>query len=251
MALKSLAVGPTILSKDQQEGTHIMDETTGRKPGISRRRLTFWAMFGTVGLIMGAAYATGFVATSNTTTQTATGTATLGSPSLASPNLYGGLVSAPNPLAIGFDGYYGTVPETDMFVVDLTTADAQGHVPLAGETYYADVVVANWTALTAWDTIDLNFKVMDCTASTPGSFATASANHVLNLDRVDAHVTFSGLAGAKKYCIGVDAATPTTEAAALAADTAGGTVGDTVLFRSSTGSAPTAPQFAVTLNRSA
>ena len=226
-----------------------MDETTGRKPGISRRRLTFWAMFGTVGLIMGAAYATGFVATSNTTTQTATGTATLGSPSLASPNLYGGLVSAPNPLAIGFDGYYGTVPETDMFVVDLTTADAQGHVPLAGETYYADVVVANWTALTAWDTIDLNFKVMDCTASTPGSFATASANHVLNLDRVDAHVTFSGLAGAKKYCIGVDLANATTEALALST-ASGGNVPDTVLFRSTTASAPTAPQFAVTLNRS-
>ena len=43
-----------------------MDETTGRKPRISRRRLTFWAMFGTVGLIMGAAYATGFVSSQNT-----------------------------------------------------------------------------------------------------------------------------------------------------------------------------------------
>jgi len=228
-----------------------MDETTGRKPGISRRRLTFWALFGTVGLVMGAAYATGFISSQNTTTQTATGTATLGTPSGANPDLYGGLVSAPHLLAIGFNGYYGTVPQTDMFQLDLTVPDGQNHTPLAGETYYADVVLDNWTALTAgWDTVDVNFVITDCTGGFT-DFSVPITNHVMNVDREDAHVTFSGLAGAKTYCIGVNAATPTTEAAALAADTAGGTVGDTVLFRTSTASAPTAPQFAVTLNRSA
>ncbi len=230
-----------------------MDEMTAGKPRGSRRRLTFWAMFGTVGLIMGAAYATGFASTTNTdATNTTTGTPTLGSPSGANPNLYGGLVT-PHALSYTFDGYYGTFVKTDMFTVDLTVPDGQGHTPLAGETYYVDVVIANWTQLQPdWDTVDMNFKIMDCTASSPATYASASATQMLNVDRVDAHVTFSGLAGAKKYCIGLDTATSATEEAALAAAGSTGAVADTVLFRVSTASAPAnVPQFAATLNRSA
>jgi len=71
------------------------------------------------------------------------------------------------------------------------------------------------------------------------------------IDRVDAHVTFSGLAGAKKYCFGVAAANATTESAALQAS-ASGLIADTVLFRPDSLTVPAnAPNFTLTLDRSA
>jgi hypothetical protein len=245
-----------------------MDEITGRKPATSRRRLTFWALFGTVGLIMGAAYATGFASTNNTATDANAGEATqlLGTPAVVNPSQYAAMVAPTTPLAVTFDGNYGTIATaTALFTVDLTHNDPYGNA-LTG-TYYADVVLSNWAALgmnvggagpAQWDTLEFKFKGVQCdsgfTAFTPaGANGPTNPTAQMHVDRVDAHVTFTGLTAGHKFCFGLDVASAATEAAALQA-ASGGSVADTVMFRPNaapTATLPTAPQFAVTLNRSA
>jgi len=242
-----------------------MEETTGRKPGY-RRKTTLWALFGTVGLIMGAAYATGFVSTNNTAPADANaGAATqlFGKPAVANTSLYAGAVHVGTPLAITFDGNYGVIGvDTNLFTVDLTGNDPYGVAYAAGNTYYADILLTNWSTLgmvglnPQWDTLEFKFEQVDCTTSAwvPGTSTWAGytpATAMMVIDRVDAHVTFSGLAGAKKYCFGVGAVTSATESAALQAS-AGGLIADTVLFRPSSVVIPAnAPNFTLTLNRSA
>jgi hypothetical protein len=248
-----------------------MDETNGRKPRLSKRRLTLWAMFGTVGLIMGAAYATGFVSTANTTSDVNAGEATqlLGKPAAANPSQYAGTVARQDDLALTFDGNYGTIAAPRvLFTVDLGVLDPYGNA-LTG-TYYTDVVLSNWAALglepgngpAQWDTISLKWWAVDCTGAalggftnfqTPGTDPPANASAQMTVDRDDAHVTFTGLTAGRKYCIGLDTASAVTEAAVLQAAT-GGTVDGTVLFRPNanpTAADPTVPQFALTVARSA
>ncbi len=240
------------------------DVTSGTMPRPSRRRWVIWAVFGTVGIIMGAAYATGFTSTANTSSDAAGGNATalFGKPAVANPSTYAGAVSTTNPLAVGFDGNYGTVASTVMFTVDLTGNDPYGHA-LTG-TYYTDVVLTNWSALgmtgatPLWDTLEFKFLAVECdsgfSAWTPaGADGPASPSAQMHVDRDDAHVTFSGMAAGHKYCIGLDTASATTEAAVLQA-ASGGTVNGTVLFRPDAtpgNTVPPAPQFAATVNRSA
>jgi hypothetical protein len=255
------------MAQEPEEDT-IMDETTGRKPATSRRRLTLWALFGTVGLIMGAAYATGFASTNNTTTETNAGSATqlLGTPAVVNPSQYAAMVAATTPLAVTFDGNYGVIAAaTNMFTIDLTHTDPYGHA-LVG-TYYADVVLSNWSALgldvggtgpAQWDTLEFKFKGVQCDGvfsafAPPGANGPTNPTAQMHVDRVDAHVTFTGLAAGHKFCFGLDPANATTEAAALQA-ASGGSIADTVMFRPNaapTATLPAAPQFAVTLNRSA
>jgi len=245
-----------------------MEEMTGRKPG-SRRRVTLWALFGTVGLIMGAAYATGFASTNNTATDANAGEATqlLGKPAAANPSQYASTITATTPLALTFDGNYGTIATpTVLFTIDLTGNDPYGNAFVG--TYYSDIVLSNWAALgldgslgagaEAWDTIDLKFIGVDCTTGftnfqTAGTNPPTNGSAQMHVDRVDAHVTFTGLAHGNKYCFGLDTASATTEAAVLQA-ASGGTVNGTVLFRPNAAvgaTLPTAPQFAATVNRSA
>jgi hypothetical protein len=249
-----------------------MDETNGRKPRLSKRRLTLWALFGTVGLIMGAAYATGFASTNNTATDANAGEATqlLGKPAAANPSQYAGTVARQQDLGLTFDGNYGTVAAPRvLFTVDLGVNDPYGQA-LTG-TYYADVVLSNWATLgldvggtgpPQWDTIELKWWAVDCTGAalagftnfqTPGTDPPGNASAQMHVDRVDAHVTFTGLTAGEKYCIGLDTASATTEAAVLQAATAGNVDG-TVLFRPNanpTAVLPTVPQFALTVARSA
>jgi len=240
------------------------DASSGTKPRTWRRRWVLWAVFGTVGLIMGAAYATGFTSTNNTTSDANGGEATqlFGAPATANPSQYADMVSTTNPLAIAFDGNYGTITSTVLFTVDLTKNDPYGNA-LVG-TYYTDVVLTNWDALGLtggspdWDTLEFKFLAVECdsgfTAWTPaGPDGPTNPSAQMHVDRVDAHVTFSGMAAGHKYCIGLDAADATTEAAVLQA-ASGGTVDGTVLFRPDAApgeTEPPAPQFAATVNRSA
>jgi hypothetical protein len=248
-----------------------MDETNGRKPRLSKRRLTLWALFGTVGLIMGAACATGFASTTNSASDVNTGEATqlLSKPAADNPSQYEGTVATPQALALTFDGNYGTIAAPRvLFTVDLGVNDPYGK-PLTG-TYYADVVLSNWAALglapgggpPQWDTIELKWWAVDCTGAaltgfttfqTPGTDPPADASDQMHVDRDDAHVAFTGLTAGRKYCIGLDTASAATEAAVLQA-AAGGNVDGTVLFRPNanpTAVVPTAPNFAVTVARSA
>jgi hypothetical protein len=240
------------------------DVMSGRTPRTPRRRWVLWAVFGTVGLIMGAAYATGFASTNNTTAENNAGEATNlnGKPAIANPSLYAGTITNSNALPISFDGNYGTLPSTVMFTIDLSGNDPYGH-PYAG-TYYSDIVLSNWAALALntatpqWDILDFKFLGVECdagfttwTAASPDGPAAPSAQ--MDVDTVDAHVTFTGLAGGHKYCFGLDNATSLTEAAVLQA-AAGGSVNGTVLFRPNAtpgNTVPTAPNFTATVNRSA
>ncbi len=241
------------------------DVTSGTKPRAWRRRSVFWGIFGAVGIIMGAAYATGFASTNNTSADTHAGEATqlFGAPAAPNPSQYANMVAATTPLALDFDGNYATIAaNTVLFTVDLTQNDPYGNA-LTG-TYYTDVVLSNWNALgltggtPQWDTLDLKFLAVECDAGfsawTPaGANGPTQASTQMHVDRVDAHVTFSGMAAGHKYCIGLAPASATTEAAVLQA-ASGGTVDGTVMFRpnAAPGAAlPTAPQFAATVNRSA
>ncbi len=242
-----------------------MDETSGMRPRPSRRRWVFWGLFGTVGLIMGAAYATGFASSTGSTADSATHEATqlYGSPAQANLSQYANMVAFNNPLAITFDGNYGTTPSTLMFTVDLTKPDPYGNT-LTG-TYYTDIVLTNWNTLglepggtAQWDTLEFKFQAVQCDAGwsgwTPaGTFDPTNPSAQMHVDRVDAHVTFTGLAANHKYCFGLNAADATSEAAVLQTSN-GGTVDGTVMFRpNATNGAtlPTAPTFTATVNRSA
>jgi len=242
-----------------------MDDTSGRRPRSGRRRLAFWGIFGAVGIIMGAAYATGFASTNNTqTTNAGDASSLIGSPALANPSQYAHMVAVKNPLNVGFDGNYGVISSTVLFTVDLTQNDPYGNA-LTG-TYYTDIVLNNWSALglnvggtPSWDTLDLQWQAVECPGGAatpwgpPGANGPDSQTEQMTVDRVDAHVTFTGLKAGHTYCIGLDNATATTEAAVLAAAT-NGTVSGTVMFRpnAAVGAVtPPAPQFTATVNRSA
>src|SRR5579871_4985278 len=123
------------------------DVTRGRTPRLSRRRWVFWAVFGTVGAIMGAAYATGFASSTGTKADTQGGEAgqLFGTPAAANPSQYANMVATNSALALNFDGNYGTIPSTLLFTVDLTKNDPYGNA-LTG-TYYSDIVLTNWSAL--------------------------------------------------------------------------------------------------------
>jgi hypothetical protein len=232
------------------------DYTSGRKPRPARRRWVLWAVFGTVGLIMGAAYATGFATTSNTSSDPNTGAATplFGQAAAPGANLYANTVAATTPLAVGFDGNYGTIAApTPLFTIDLTGNDTSGH-PLAG-TFYTDVLLTNWhelnldTGTPAWDTLDLKFFIENCDNPFV-DWSTATAHQQMHVDSVDAHVTFAGLAVGHKYCVGLDTATAQTEALVLENANAGAVDG-TVMFRPVVTTVPAPPQFTATVNRSA
>jgi len=243
-----------------------MEETTGRKPGY-RRKTTLWALFGTVGLIMGAAYATGFVSTGNGATDAAGGAATqlIGKPAVSNTSLYAGRVAATTPLAITFDGNYGVIAaDTNLFTVDLTGNDPYGVAYSSSNHYFADILLTNWSALgmapggtPEWDTLDFKIQEVDCgsTAWTPGSStwagytSPAPTTAMMVVDRVDAHVTFSGLPGGTKYCFGLAPASALTESTALLGASSG-SVADTVMIRPDSSAVPaTAPNFTLTLNR--
>lgn len=243
-----------------------MDDTSGRRPRSGRRRWAFWGIFGAIGIIMGAAYATGFASTNNTQSDANAGEATqlFGAPAAANPSQYANMVTATTPLALTFDGNYGTIAaNTPLFTIDLTQHDPYGNA-LTG-TYYTDVVLTNWNALgltggtPAWDTLDLKFLAIECDAgfanvwAPPGADGPANASAQMHVDRVDAHVTFTGMAAGHKYCIGLAPASAQTEAAVLQA-AGSGLVDGTVMFRPNaapTATLPLAPQFAATVNRSA
>ncbi len=243
-----------------------MDDTSGRRPRSGRRRWAFWGIFGAVGIIMGAAYATGFASSNNTQSDTNAGEASqlIGNPALANPSQYAHMVAVKNPLNVDFDGNYGIVNSTVLFTVDLTQTDPYGNA-LTG-TYYTDIVLNNWSALglnvggtPSWDTLDLQWQAVECPSGTwtawgpPGANGPDHQTAQMTVDRVDAHVTFTGLKANHTYCFGLDTASAATEAAVLAA-ASGGTVSGTVMFRPNAAPGavtPPAPQFTATVNRSA
>ncbi len=245
-----------------------MDEMQAPRKSGFKRRATLWAVFGVVGVVMGAAFATGFAQTSNTSSDANKGDATqlVGTPSKANASQFAGYVTAPtDALALTYDGNYGLIPaDTVLFDINIPANDPYGHAYGGSARFYSDVILSNWTELgmdptsgtAQWDTLEFQWKIETCSGGTVADdFAAASSTPQMHVDRVDAHVTFSGLTAGTEYCVGLSKADATSESAALETATTQGYITGTVLFRSdatvATATNPTAPQFAATISRSA
>jgi hypothetical protein len=232
-----------------------MDDTTLPR---KRRHLRVWALIGAAGLITGAAYSSGFATDAPAVPLDAANdvaTPVFGQEGAPLSSLYSGTVSAQGSLDIAtFDGVYGILPDTTLFEVDLTGTDPYGKAYVG--TFFADVYVTNWAQLGynagAPEWSQLNFKFLrsladdDCTDA--GFFTTPTATQQLSVDRVDAHVIFSGLAAGSKYCIGLAAETALTQSGH---PVNAGVIDGTFITRPDTQVIPLfAPQFMAIMNRS-
>ena len=199
-----------------------------------RRRLVAWSIFGILGILLGSVWAAGF-ATSTTTSGTESNSpVVMGSAGTASMSPYSTLVGTPGALSIGFSGRWGYVPsDADMFQIDLTGANTP-----AGQTFFTSIYLSN--VVSGWSALQLKLLAVKdpsggCTTST--SFASPVASSVMNVTSNDAEADFTGLLGGSKYCIGVQAINPASDAAG------------TFLRRPNSGSTPTMPSFVALLNR--
>ena len=188
--------------------SYVQTKTARRK----RRRTVTWAMFGLVGLAMGAVWAAGF-ATSTATTDNATNTSTATViPNSATPQLsskFVGTAIAKDALALSFNGTWGIVPFTTMFEVNLAgSATATG-------TYFAEVLLTD-PLPAGFTTLQLEFVIDNqacATIKTAGSW-TQDAISIMPVETQDARAVFTGLAGGSTHCIGVRAESKADDPAA-------------------------------------
>jgi hypothetical protein len=239
MDLKDLPtpVSPSMPQSVAPAADYVQLRTARRK----RRRTFAWAIFGLVGVAIGAVWAAG-LATSETQPGTETAAPNVvGSTNPFPASRFDGLVTTNSNLTIGFSGLWGVVAaDTPMFNFDATT--------LADGTYFATVYLNATPA--GWEQIQIKFLIVpkSCTTAVAGDWTTAAggtANQnysVVALDVADAKATFNNLAvagGDDQFCIGV-------QNIAKANDTAG-----TFLRRPSASVTPTMPSFIAAANQSA
>jgi hypothetical protein len=225
-----------------------MDAITGGSRRHTRRTV-LWALFGIIGLLLGAAWATGFGSSQSTTSaNNATATRVFGQsaaePQTLSP--YAAAVTNPANVAVTFDGLWGVIAaDTLVFKVDLT-----GQVG----TYYTTIYLKNFSSGNPWASEQYKWLEFDCSSANPlaadyttayGVVASNNAHEpkLMNITGADAHVSFPTLAGGNKWCFGIQHSTGTNN---HADDTSG-----TFLTRPDTSAAPGAPLFTAVVNRSA
>jgi hypothetical protein len=222
-------------------------EVSQRVERRRRRRIVTWAIFGVVGLGLGAVWAAGVV-----TTDAEIGTPTNSAPFLVTPGAAADprfesavTVETDLPLVIGASGSKGTIAtDAQLFTVDLSGLDPAKTNPTGNftGTYFATVEVSNDVSNTGWSQLSLEFSaaVGACsgTAGTP-ALDTAPIKATINVETADSKVDLTGLSGGTVYCIGV-------YGLGTASDSAG------TFIRKTSGSAnPTAPTFAIFMNQSA
>jgi hypothetical protein len=184
---------------------------------------------------MGAVWATGFASIGGANgSSTASPPITSTSPSTPTAKL-AGLVTAGNPLAVNWTGFWGATPARSMFTVDLT---GQG-----SGTYNTALLVTNDISGHGWDTLQVKFELHD-DGTAAGSCADADIDgtgdtEVMVFDSQDSGAYWTALAAGHRYCIGVPVST------APPADTTG-----TFIRRSDDTTPPDLfPTFVATLNR--
>jgi hypothetical protein len=221
-------------------------EVTQRGARRRRRRLVTWAIFGVVGLALGAVWAAGVV-----TQDAELGTPTNSSPFLVTPGAaadprFGDAVTVETdlPLTIGSSGSKGTIAtDAQLFTVDLSGADPAKTNPTGNftGTYFATIEVSNDVSNTGWSQLSIEFSAaVGACSGTPGTPAldTAPIKATINVETADSKVDLTGLSGGTVYCIGVYGLGTASDA--------GGS-----FIRKTSGSAnPTAPQFAIFMNQS-
>jgi hypothetical protein len=201
-----------------------MDEIETTKGTPRRRPMKLWALFGLGGLVMGAAYATGFagnVSAAHGTDSLATPVFGTGPTALASPSPYVSDVVPGDALTVGFVGQRGVIQsDAVLFEIDLSHE-------LPGQTYYTDIYLSNYNTVTAtWEGMQLKWLPLgSCTNPTvgtgggkvpAGTFVTANTGvtppfagvgstgpRIMNVTSSDAHVSWTGLDGGATYCYGI------------------------------------------------
>jgi hypothetical protein len=168
----------------------------------SRRRLAAWLAFAAVGVSMGAVWATGFASIGGAV-GTNNGSAAVNSsaPGPHSAEL-AGLVTQGSDLTVNWTGRWGSVPATKFFEVDLT-GKATG-------TFNIAMLLTNDISNSGWTSLQLNLELYDAGSGTcsAANFDGTGVTHAVPLDTTDAGAYWNGLAGGKRYCIGIAAANP-------------------------------------------
>jgi hypothetical protein len=166
----------------------------------SRRRLAAWIAFAAVGVSMGAVWATGFASIGGATgTNNSSPNVTSSTPGQHSAEL-AGLVTAGSDLTVDWNGRWGGTAATKFFEVDLT-GKATG-------TFNVATLLTNDISNHGWTSLQLNFELYDAGAGTctAANFDGTGVKHAVALDSRDAGAYWNGLAGGKRYCIGIAAA---------------------------------------------
>jgi hypothetical protein len=188
----------------ERQGRRMSSIETSSTPRRPRRRLAAWLAFGAIGLATGAVWASGFMSTTGVFGSAAPADAlTKGTPAV-SPDTLAGTASEITPLAFNFTGRWGSVADTAMVRVDLSTQ--------AVGTYNVALLLSNTTALTEWASLQLNLEEVVASGGVApktcvaGDFTGASNPQVMKFDAVDAGAYWNALDGghaADVYCFGV------------------------------------------------
>jgi hypothetical protein len=192
---------------------------------LPRPWMAAWAVAGFAVLVTSAAFATGFVSGSSTSTDPVHGEATplFGEPSAEEFALYPANVTTFS-LPIGFDVLTGQIAhDTDVFTVTIPANDPRTGSPYAGGAQFAlNVYVTNQPDLvsgagghTPWTTLQLQWTLAPCpggtfyneTATTP-TFSSPTDQAVMAVTSGTIHVALTGMAPGSVYCAGVMQAYP-------------------------------------------
>ncbi|MEA2143501.1 MAG: hypothetical protein QOI64_1931 [Solirubrobacteraceae bacterium] len=213
----------------QETMTSTTSSTVVRK---GRRRLVAWLSFAAVGIATGAVWATGFASVGGATGTTGVSPILAPSaPGAHTPDLQGA-VTADDPLTVNWAGRWGSSAATNFFTVDLSGKPG-------ANTYNVAFLLTNDISAGGWTSLQLKLEAVEIAsgACDPAAFDGTNLPHVMAFDSQDAGVYWNGLAGAKKYCIGID-------------DAPGDDTSGTFLRRADESSGPTTyPTFVTTVDR--
>jgi hypothetical protein len=178
-----------------------MIESTTRKPARkARRRLGVWLGFAAVGIATGAVWATGFASIGGATgTNGSSPIVAPSAPGAHSPDLQGS-VAAGSPLTVDWAGRWGSTASTNFFTVDLSGKPGT-------QTFNVAFLLTNDISGDGWSSLQLQLEAVDIAsgACDPAAFDGTNRARVMAFDAQDAGVYWNGLAGGKKYCIGLNA----------------------------------------------
>jgi hypothetical protein len=168
----------------------------------SRRRLAAWLAFAAVGVSMGAVWATGFASVGGATgNNNSSPSITASNPGQHSAEL-SGLVTAGSNLTVDWAGRWGSVAATKFFDVNL--------IGKATGTFNVAMLLTNDISGHGWTSLQLNLELYDAGTGTcaAANFDGTGVKHLVALDSQDAGAYWNGLAGGKRYCIGIAPASP-------------------------------------------
>lgn len=161
-----------------------------------RRRLTLWGAFALLGIMLGAVWAAGFASVDGQAGTTQGSDPVALEPGTDSSSTLAGAVTGSGTFDIDWKGRKGAVADQNLFEVDLSGKTG---------TYFLEVAQTEDLDNAGWTTLQLGLRSV---AKASGSCADSDMNSsgtdkALVVETTDASVTFNGLAGGSKYCVGL------------------------------------------------